>query len=197
MGLQLPNGRFVQQDGQHALVAMSESHPPVRLSHYDPRWRQEFEQTRSSLFFSVDGWIREIHHIGSTAVSGLIARPTVDVVATVDDVDAQQHAANLIEGLNFRRIPPDMWSADALRLQKPRHVGPQQWPTHQVWVVLTDSPTLQRVLAVRDHLRDDRDAALQFEATKVNRWRRRDANPEKYAEDKAVYFAHLEEILGL
>ncbi|MDG2222325.1 MAG: GrpB family protein, partial [Rubripirellula sp.] len=41
--------------------------------HYDPRWRQEFEQTRSSILSSTEGWVTGVEHIGSTAISGLIA----------------------------------------------------------------------------------------------------------------------------
>ncbi len=57
----------------------------VRLMHYDPRWRQEFEQTRSSILHSCAGWVTAVEHIGSTAISGLIARPTIDVIASVAD----------------------------------------------------------------------------------------------------------------
>ncbi|MEM9828745.1 MAG: GrpB family protein [Planctomycetota bacterium] len=171
--------------------------PPVRLSHYDPRWRQEFEQTRSSIFFSVEGWIRDIHHIGSTSISGMIARPTIDVVAIVEDTEAQEEAAGRIEGLNFRRIAPEMWSADAIRLRKPRNVVEGEFPTHQVWVVIEESLTLKRMIAIRDFLREHRDESLRFEETKVNRWRQGEGDPELYQRDKSVFFAHLEERLGL
>ncbi len=75
----------------------------VRLMHYDPRWRQEFEQTRSSILHSCAGWVTAVEHIGSTAISGLIARPTIDVVAAVQDDTSIEQAACLIEGLNYGR----------------------------------------------------------------------------------------------
>ena len=34
---------------------------------------------------SCDGWVTAVEHVGSTAISGLIARPTVDVLAAVAD----------------------------------------------------------------------------------------------------------------
>ena len=94
-----------------------------RMSIYDPTGpitiragRQEFQQTRSSLFFSGDGWMSAVHHVGSTAIPGLIARPTIDAIAVVADQEAQEMSAGLIEGLNFRRVMPPMWAADAIRL---------------------------------------------------------------------------------
>lgn len=169
----------------------------VRLSHYDPRWPQEFEQLRSSLFFGGEGWISAVHHVGSTALSGLIARPTIDAIAVTEDVEAQAEAVDLIEGLNFRRIPPPMWAADAIYLCKPRHLSAGEVATHEMMVVVEGSLTLRRSLLVRDHLREDREAAIRFEETKVARWRGGDGDPERYAADKAVFFAHLEDQAGL
>lgn len=170
---------------------------PIRLSHYDPRWRQEFEQTRSSLFFSGEGWMSAVHHVGSTAIPGLIARATIDAIAVVADVDAQEAAANLIEGLNFRRIMPPMWAADAIRLVKPRHIADGEIATHDIMVVIDDSRTITRSLAVRDYLIQHREEAMRFEETKVARWQSGEGDPEQYAADKAIFFAHLEGQAGL
>lgn len=169
----------------------------IRLSHHDPRWRQEFEQTRSSLFFSGDGWMSAVHHVGSTAIPGLIARATIDAIAVVADTDAQETAANLIEGLNFRRILPPMWAADAIRLIKPRHVPDGEVATHDILVVIEDSATLTRSLAVRDYLLENREEALRFEQTKVARWQSGEGDPEQYASDKQIFIAHLEGQAGL
>ena len=75
---------------------------PVRLMYYDPRWRQEFEQTRSSILHSCAGWVTAVEHIGSTAIPGLVARPTIDVAAAADDQEGMEQASLLIEGLNYR-----------------------------------------------------------------------------------------------
>jgi GrpB-like predicted nucleotidyltransferase (UPF0157 family) len=53
----------------------------VRMMHYDPRWPQEFEQTRSGILQCCRGDVIEVCHIGSTAVSGLVAQPIIDLVA--------------------------------------------------------------------------------------------------------------------
>lgn len=199
LGTRLCNFRLAGRDvgTDRGKITVHLDHPMIRLSHYDPRWRQEFEQTRSSLFFSGDGWMSAVHHVGSTAISGLIARATIDAIAVVDDIDAQETAANLIEGLNFRRVLPPMWAADAIRLVKPRHIEDGQVATHDILVTLSDSPTLTRCLAVRDYLTAHRDEAMRFEETKVARWQSGEGDPEQYEKDKRVFFARLEEAAGL
>ena len=89
---------------------MSES--KVRLSHYDGRWRQEYEQMRSCLLDACEGMVTAVEHIGSTVLPSAIARPQVDLLAGVaDEVDVSE-ALGLIEGLNFRVLNRPNWFAD-------------------------------------------------------------------------------------
>ncbi|KAA5542233.1 GrpB family protein [Roseiconus nitratireducens] len=163
----------------------------VRLMHYDPRWRQEFEQTRSGVLQSCRGWVVDVRHIGSTAVGGMIARPILDVVAAVqDEGDVEQalaESADLIEGLNYLRGETPMWAAETIVLNKPRRGE----PTHRVFLTYLDSPFWRSSLAVRDALQSDRSLSLRFEETKVARWRDAGGDPQQYADDKSVFFAHL------
>ncbi|MEM1070427.1 MAG: GrpB family protein [Planctomycetota bacterium] len=166
----------------------------VRLMHYDPRWRQEFEQTRSSILSSTQGWVTAVEHIGSTAISGLIARPTIDVLAGVESPEGIEVATPLIEGLNFRCESGPVWAPDSICLTKPRNrTADQPEPTHLVILVIHASPTWQRVVKLRDWLRTHAETAIRFEEAKVARWRSGEGELESYEKDKAVFFAHLED----
>ncbi|MDE0865004.1 MAG: GrpB family protein [Rubripirellula sp.] len=166
----------------------------VRLMHYDPRWRQEFQQTRSSILHSCEGWVTAVEHVGSTAISGLISRPTIDVLAAAVEEDSLATAAQLIEGLNFRIGDSPDWSSEAIILTKPRHVSvAQPDPTHRVWLVIQDSACWQRMIRMRDWLRTHNETALRFEEAKVARWRSGEGELAAYQSDKAVFFAHLED----
>lgn len=162
--------------------------------HYDPRWRQEFEQTRSSILYSADGWVTAVEHIGSTAISGLIARPTIDVVAAVEEQKGIEPAALLIEGLNFRREESPAWATDSIWLSKPRYITAEHPdPTHCVILVVQHSPLWDRVLRVRDWLRTNAETAIRFEEAKVARWRSGAGDLDSYQNDKAIFFSHLED----
>ncbi|QDT13692.1 GrpB family protein [Planctomycetes bacterium K23_9] len=166
--------------------------PTVRLMHYDPRWKQEFQQTRSSILQTCLGWVTAVEHVGSTAISGLIARPTIDVLAGVDPSSedpsgAILESANLIEGLNFRRTPTTDWAGESVMLEKPRHGD----PTHRVFLAKTDSPFWRNAIALRDHLRDNPDVAIRFEETKIARWKSGQGDEDRYCTDKAIFFTHL------
>ncbi|MEM9364935.1 MAG: GrpB family protein [Planctomycetota bacterium] len=165
----------------------------VRLMHHDARWKQEFEQTRSGLFQCSEGRINQVHHIGSTAISGLIARPVIDVVATVEALEDFEDAALCIEGLNFRRVTPPVWAKSACVLIKPRHGD----PTHRVLLAFDTDPLVTATIAVRDHLRGYPEVALRFEETKVEQWRQGDGDHASYEAEKSLFFQGLHSQLGL
>lgn len=165
----------------------------VRLMHYSPAWRQEFEQTKSGIFQSCQGDVTAVDHVGSTAIPGLIARPIIDLVAVVPNDSLLDFAASQIEGLNFRRIEAPLWCTEAIVLVKPRHGE----PTHQVFLTVAGGRTHLRTLAIRDHFRNVPARAVEYESAKVRRWKDAEGAPEDYLRDKSIFFAHLEEQLGL
>ena len=135
--------------------------------------------------------------MGSTAISGLIARPTIDVLAGVEDTNALATAAQLIEGLNFRINDSPDWSAEPIILGKPRHLSvAQPDPTHCVWLVIYGSDCWHRMVRMRDWLREQKETAIRFEEAKVARWRSGEGELSAYEADKALFFAHLEDQMG-
>ena len=60
----------------------------VQVVAYDPEWPRRFEEERTHLLGCLPGeLIVRIEHFGSTAVPGLAAKPIVDMVIEVADVD--------------------------------------------------------------------------------------------------------------
>ncbi len=165
----------------------------IRMMHHDARWRQEFEQTKSGILQCCQGDVTDVQHIGSTALSGLIAQPIIDVVAAVDDRVSLDDVSLAIQGIYFRELPTPMWAGDSIWLAKPRYGE----VTHLVALTRRDSPLWRRVLAVRDCLRQNPDRAIRFEETKVRLWKAGEGDADQYDHDKALFFSHLEEQLGL
>ena len=57
---------------------------PIVLSDHDPDWKKDYEEEKSLLEHSFGELLVRIEHIGSTAVEGLIAKPTVDILLEAD-----------------------------------------------------------------------------------------------------------------
>jgi GrpB-like predicted nucleotidyltransferase (UPF0157 family) len=58
---------------------------------YDLNWPARFEKERAALAGAIGEWIvGDIHHIGSTAVPGLDAKPIIDILVGVEDLETSR-----------------------------------------------------------------------------------------------------------
>jgi GrpB-like predicted nucleotidyltransferase (UPF0157 family) len=65
------------------------SQEEIAIVPYDPQWPQQFRQEREHLLACLPKeLIRRIEHYGSTAVPGLPAKPVVDLLVEVTDLEA-------------------------------------------------------------------------------------------------------------
>lgn len=71
----------------------------VVLSPYDPAWPARFAGLAAALRAGLGGLPAEVHHIGSTAVPGLLAKPRIDVQVGVGDVDEAARRLAGVPGL--------------------------------------------------------------------------------------------------
>jgi GrpB-like predicted nucleotidyltransferase (UPF0157 family) len=61
----------------------------IEIAPYDPAWPQQFDAEKSRLLAILPReLIRRIEHFGSTAVPGLAAKPIVDMLVEVTDLEA-------------------------------------------------------------------------------------------------------------
>src|SRR5690606_7761081 len=63
----------------------------VDIVPYDPTWPLLFERERAMLQRVLSPWlIGPIEHVGSTAVPGLAAKPVIDIMAGIENLEASR-----------------------------------------------------------------------------------------------------------
>ena len=77
---------------------------------YQPAWVDRFEIERDRICGALGSEVRDIEHVGSTSVPGLAAKPIVDIMVTVDDVDDEARYSPQMEILGYH-----------LRVREPAH----------------------------------------------------------------------------
>lgn len=165
---------------------------PVRLTHHDPRWRQEFEQTRSGILQACEGRVTEIEHIGGTALPGAISQPIVDLMAGVHQRTDLQDAASAIEGLFLRRLPTPNCFPSSIALVKPRNGE----ATHHVYLMAIGDPGWKQAIRLRDGLRNKPELLIRYEESKVRIWKDSQGDRDRYEADKRLLFAHFQDQTG-
>lgn len=82
----------------------------VHLSACDPGWPAQAAAYADELRPALEAWLLSpIEHVGSTSVPGLAAKPVIDLMALVRDLDATVGVvAPLLGERGWRYVPPDL-----------------------------------------------------------------------------------------
>lgn len=63
------------------------NHDEVRIVDYTEEWAEEFSQVKQELIEKTNLEVEHIEHIGSTAIKGVQAKPIIDILVGVDDLE--------------------------------------------------------------------------------------------------------------
>jgi GrpB-like predicted nucleotidyltransferase (UPF0157 family) len=70
---------------------------------YDPQWPQRYADEAARLTPIFGSALVELHHVGSTGVPGLAAKPEIDILAVVNSTDVPKEWIRSFEKLGYRR----------------------------------------------------------------------------------------------
>jgi GrpB-like predicted nucleotidyltransferase (UPF0157 family) len=118
----------------------------VEVCSYKEKWALEFEQEKEILKIIFKDEIIDIHHIGSTSVPGLKAKPTIDIMPVVKDIHNIDHYNEAMRDIGYE--PKGENGIPGRRyFQKG---GDQR--SHHVHIYKAGSEEITRHLAFRDYL---------------------------------------------
>ena len=89
-------------------MSETEALPRVEIVPYDPRWPYAYAAERAELVSIGGSAIIALEHIGSTSVPGLSAKPIIDMMAAVIDLEIGHVLAARFEGNGYRLIETGM-----------------------------------------------------------------------------------------
>jgi GrpB-like predicted nucleotidyltransferase (UPF0157 family) len=130
---------------------------PVLIVPYDQAWPARFEAERCLLQEAIGAFaVGGIHHVGSTSVAGLDAKPVIDILAGVVSLDAARPCIGLLAPLDYLYAP---YHADQMLWFCKPHPSRR---THHLHLVPARSSRFRDELRFRDCLRADPDAAARY-----------------------------------
>ena len=69
----------------------------VEIVTYDPRWPEYFEQESNRIKEVLGSYLKEIYHIGSTALPNMPAKPVIDMMLVCDNLDEIESIAEKLK----------------------------------------------------------------------------------------------------
>ncbi|MFW0787608.1 dephospho-CoA kinase [Gordonia sp. CPCC 206044] len=171
---------------------------PLTLADPDPEWAALGARTVNRLWAVVGDKASAVDHIGSTAVPGLAAKPTIDVQVTVADLDVADALADTLADGGFPRVAgidgdrpkpdPATGSVDEGRWGKRFHASADPGRPINVHVRAAGSPGGEFAIDFRDWLRDDAAARAEYADVKRAALAGADGDLERYVEAKEPWF---------
>ncbi|MGV2975899.1 GrpB family protein [Roseibium alexandrii] len=120
----------------------------VDLTEHAPEWAEQFEDEALRISRVLGDNLTSIHHIGSTAVPGLIAKPIIDLMAEVASLEACDQAQPAMQLLGYEAM--GAYGIPGRRYF--RKFNADRRRTHHLHVFLNGSDHAIRHLAFRDYL---------------------------------------------
>ena len=159
----------------------------VRVVPHDPAWTEAFEAEAAALRSVLGDEAVAIHHIGSTSVPNLHAKPTVDVlveareIGNLDDLETELDEGGY-EAWGEYGIPGRRFFT--------RDRGPER--LCNVHVFEAGSPGVERHLAFRDYLTRHPETARAYGDPKGDLAERFSADMEAYMNGKDAFVKKVE-----
>ena len=158
----------------------------ILLENYNPEWPQWYQREADRIAAALDRRVLQIEHAGSTAVPGLTAKPTIDMILVVaDSADESAYVADL-EAAGYQ-----------LRIREPH------WFEHRMFkgpaadmnlhVFSRGCPEIERMLLFRNWLRNNAADRELYARTKIALAQQEWTDVQKYADAKT---AVIQEILA-
>lgn len=156
---------------------------------YSPEWPSEFMREAQRLKRLLGDELISIHHIGSTSVPGLAAKPIIDVLPLVRDIAyLDTHVAV------FREAGYRAWGEYGLpgRRYFTRDMG--LYRTHNIHVYQFDDPDVDRHLAFCAYLRGHPEACREYGRLKREAYARHPDDIAAYNDSKDAWIRRVESL---
>lgn len=139
---------------------------PMRIVvvEHDPAWRTEFEEESQLISKVLRDRVLRLHHIGSTAIPGIFAKPVIDLLMEVDNIVELDASGCAMEGLGYESMG-EFGIPGRRYFRRNNALGVR---THQVHAFEAKSPEIARHLAFRDYMIAHRAEARAYGELKRN-----------------------------
>jgi 3'-5' exoribonuclease 1 len=158
----------------------------IELLPYDAGWPEEFKKEKEAVVAALGSAAEglSIEHTGSTAVPGLKAKPTIDLMVGAPAGKISEAAVKALVGLGYKHMGEHgIPGREFFRKGLP--------PTHHLHWVERDGSFWERLLLFRDHLRTHPGDCVLYETVKSDLAGKFSKERERYTAGKDAVCAEI------
>jgi len=161
----------------------------VELVPHNPDWSHQADEEAQRIMAGLTFPIVGIYHIGSTSVAGIKAKPILDLVMEVENLEDVIQAEPEFEAIGYINkgeygIPGRQFFTRDTNENR----------THHLHVFQIGHPDIERHIVFRDFLRANPDAAREYEKLKEKLAKRFPKQSSNYTAAKSDFILSMDEV---
>ena len=162
-----------------------------KITPYNADWPNQYRVEVSKLAPVFGSALVDIHHVGSTAIPGLAAKPEIDVLAVVENIT---HVEDWTDALTLQGYRRGGDLSDGHLFFKRDVDGVR---THKLHLCISGHPKIGEMLGFRDFLRLNREVRDEYQALKLRLERDNTAGIAQYLKGKEPFIRSILKQTGL
>ena len=160
----------------------------ISMVSHNPEWRQLFRQEVEQITDVLQKNVVAIHHIGSTAIPTIYAKPVIDLLLVVQDLPALDEKQPMMEAMDYVALG-EFGIAGRRYFRRDNVFGDR---THQVHAYENGSPQIKRHLAFRDDTINNPNAAQEYSDLKRELAAKYPDDIESYMDGKDEFIQEID-----
>jgi GrpB-like predicted nucleotidyltransferase (UPF0157 family) len=160
----------------------------VEVVPHDRKWQSLFADESQQLSIAFGDNAISIHHIGSTSISTIYAKPIIDILVEVKDIEKVDDRNATIESLGYIAMG-EFGIAGRRFFRKDNSEGIR---THHIHTFTAGSAQVIRHLAFRDYMRSHPEAAREYSHLKQQLAQKYPYDIESYMDGKDEFIKEID-----
>ncbi|MBI2569688.1 MAG: GrpB family protein [Candidatus Schekmanbacteria bacterium] len=156
---------------------------------YSPDWPSEFAREAGRLQILLGDNLVTVHHVGSTSVPGLAAKPVIDLLPLVLSVTRVDASTALFQGAGYKA-----WGEYGLPGRRFFTKDCGEHRTHNIHIYQTGDPDVERHIAFCAYLRAHKDHCRDYENLKREVYSQYPADIAAYNAGKSTWIKRVEKL---
>lgn len=159
----------------------------VKIEKYNPKWKDQFIALKKMIIENIGDLILKVEHVGSTSVEGLAAKPIIDLDIVIEDNSKLPAVIKGLKKLGY--IHQGNLGIEGREAFK--KVSEDRFQNHHLYVCPQDGRGYLEHIALRDYLRNNKKARIEYGKLKRKLADKFPYQVEKYCNAKSKFIAQI------
>jgi len=160
---------------------------PILLTEHKDCWKDWYQEEERRLAAFLPTEKIKLHHIGSTAIDGIWAKPIIDILVEISDTLSMEEIKRLLEGNGYICMSEGEKRKSFNKGYTAEGFAGKVFHLHLRYAGDCDE------LYFRDYLREDREAAEAYERLKLSLWKKYEQDRDGYTAAKTAFIREYTE----